>query len=160
MKNDETLKNHTNQEFDRLMCTKYPILFEQRSAPMSETCMCWGFEIGPGWFDILNELCEQYQAIMDVTGIKINFQQIKEKYGSARFYISYDCSNHKLANDEQCSTWGDIIHQLESAAEDKTDHICEECGVYYEKKANEGGWIYGTCEKCSEIRNKKRAEHV
>lgn len=37
---------------------KHPILYKQRYMSMRETCMCWGFECGPGWGKILAELSE------------------------------------------------------------------------------------------------------
>jgi len=41
-------------ELDKKLCDKYPKIFRDRHAPMTETCMCWGFEVGDGWYNILN----------------------------------------------------------------------------------------------------------
>lgn len=53
------------EELDKLLCEKYPKIFRDRNAPMSETCMCWGFECGDGWFNIIDALCEMMQEHVD-----------------------------------------------------------------------------------------------
>lgn len=49
------------EELDKLLCEKYPRLFRDRHAPMTQSCMCWGFCCGDGWFNILNALCSNIQ---------------------------------------------------------------------------------------------------
>lgn len=46
-------------ELDAKLVAKYPTIFKNRFASMQETCMCWGFECGDGWYDILDSLCGQ-----------------------------------------------------------------------------------------------------
>ena len=53
------------QEFDELLCKQYPKIFRDRHAPMTETCMCWGFDVGDGWFNIINQLCANIQHHID-----------------------------------------------------------------------------------------------
>jgi hypothetical protein len=53
------------QEFDELLCKQYPKIFRDRHAPMTETCMCWGFDIGNGWYNIINALCANIQHHID-----------------------------------------------------------------------------------------------
>lgn len=53
------------QELDEQLCKTYPKLFRDRYAPMTETCMCWGFECGDGWFNIINALCSNIQHHID-----------------------------------------------------------------------------------------------
>jgi hypothetical protein len=49
---------------DTLLCERYPKIFRDRHAPMSETCMCWGFP-GDGWFTIIDALCDRIQSHID-----------------------------------------------------------------------------------------------
>ena len=49
------------EELDNYLCQTYPKLFVNRHADKMETCMCWGFECGDGWFNILNQLCNNIQ---------------------------------------------------------------------------------------------------
>ena len=53
------------QELDKLLCEKYPKMLINRHAPMTETCMCWGFSCGDGWFNILDQLMGNIQHHID-----------------------------------------------------------------------------------------------
>ena len=53
------------QELDKLLCERYPKMMVNRNKDMKETCMCWGFECGDGWFNILNQLMSQIQHHID-----------------------------------------------------------------------------------------------
>lgn len=43
-------------EFDILLVERYPELYRDRFAPMTQTLMCWGFECGDGWYQIIDTL--------------------------------------------------------------------------------------------------------
>jgi hypothetical protein len=45
------------KELDELLCKKYPEIFKDRYAPMNQTAMCWGFDCGDGWYNIIDTLC-------------------------------------------------------------------------------------------------------
>jgi hypothetical protein len=47
------------EELDKQLVERFPRIFRDRFKPMTETAMCWGFECGDGWFDILESLCSQ-----------------------------------------------------------------------------------------------------
>jgi hypothetical protein len=53
------------QELDKLLCERYPKMMVNRDKPMTETCMCWGFDCGDGWFEILNQLMSNIQHHID-----------------------------------------------------------------------------------------------
>jgi hypothetical protein len=53
------------QELDKLLCKKYPKMMVNRDKSMMETCMCWGFECGNGWFNILDQLMGNVQHHID-----------------------------------------------------------------------------------------------
>lgn len=53
------------QELDTALCAKYPKMFVNRNKSMQETCMCWGFECGEGWYNIINQLCGNIQRHID-----------------------------------------------------------------------------------------------
>jgi len=53
------------EELDKLLCEKYPKMMVNRNRPMTETCMCWGFECGDGWFNILDRLMGNIQHHID-----------------------------------------------------------------------------------------------
>ena len=53
------------QELDKLLCEKYPTMMVNRNKPMQETAMCWGFDCGDGWFNILDQLMGNIQHHID-----------------------------------------------------------------------------------------------
>ena len=130
------------QELDKLLCEKYPKMLVNRNKPMTETCMCWGFECGDGWFQILDSLMSNIQHHIDWNnknfekGYKqykqvpqVTLDQVKEKFGTLRFYY----------------TGGDdVIDGMVRMAESMSAVTCEQCG-------NPGttggqGWITTLCE--------------
>lgn len=129
-------------ELDRQLCEKYPKIFADRHAPMMETAMCWGFEHGDGWYQIIDSLCNNIQHHIDWNNK--NFEkgyaqykqvpqvvatQVKEKFGTLRFYYAGG---------------DDYISGLVSMAESWSAAACEECGA--PGTQNRQGWIKTLCE--------------
>ncbi len=141
-------------ELDKLLCEKYPKIFRDRHAPMTETCMCWGLEIGDGWFQVVDSLCGNIQSYIDwknrsaEAGYKdfkpvpqVVATQVKEKFGGLRFY--YD------GGDEQ-------ITGMVRMAESWASHTCETCGKPGQMRT--GGWIRTLCDEHEEERQVKMKE--
>ena len=59
------------EELDAKLVQKYPLIFKNRYAPMNETAMCWGFECGDGWYNIIDILCGLLTS---------SYRQAKERY--------------------------------------------------------------------------------
>ena len=110
----------------------YKGLFSRKDLPMSQTCMVWGIETGDGWFDLINELCGKLVALHP----NIRADQVKEKYGTLRFYIS---SEGKVPTATM-----DKAYDLEDEYETKSSRICEECGK--EGILRGGGWVRTLCD--------------
>jgi hypothetical protein len=70
------------QELDEYLCKVYPKMMVNRNKNMQETCMCWGFECGDGWFQILNQLMGNIQHHIDWNNrqreVVIKFNKIRE----------------------------------------------------------------------------------
>ena len=123
------------EELDNKLCAKYPKIFRDRSAPMNQTCMCWGFDHGDGWYNIIDQMCANIQHHIDwknkqsevVAQVTVN--QIKEKFGGLRFYYSGG---------------DDVIDGMVRMAESWAAHICEEFGAL--GKIRGGGWIRTLCD--------------
>jgi len=141
-------------ELDELLCKKYPKMMVNRNKDMKETCMCWGFECGDGWFTLLDHLMGNIQNHIDWTNRnsevvqQVTLDQVKEKFGSLRFYY----------------TGGDdYIRGMVTMAESMSGVICEECGAQaktnWPKTENDviGGWVRTICEPCEEAREKAYA---
>jgi hypothetical protein len=142
----------TREQFDNYMCKTYPKIFRQRGLPMTETCMCWGFDIGPGWYELLDKVCKKLQFIDHFLGVETIATQVKEKFGGLRFYNNIDSSNfqsfilNKKQREEAITTVWNIIDDVTSRAEELSYTICEQCGDY--GHPNEEGWIATLCDKC------------
>jgi hypothetical protein len=114
-----------------------------RNKDMKETCMCWGFECGDGWFTLLDQLMGNIQNHIDWKNRteevvkQVTLDQVKEKFGTLRFYY----------------TGGDeYIHGMVTMAESMSGVICEECGNPGERKG--GGWVRTICDPCEEARER------
>lgn len=122
-----------------------------------------GDQVGPGWWEDLLSAFEQISLAMEqAPGYKFRVAQIKEKFGSIRFY--YDI--HKMGEDEEA--WPlpddevrDKLHEqirlIVVELENTTQHKCEECGEPGEMRNN--GWIKTLCDKHDAVQrahNKKR----
>ena len=124
------------QEYDEYLCKTYPKMMVNRNLPMTETCMCWGFECGDGWFQILNQLMGNIQHHLDWKNRdgevvpQVTLDQVKEKFGTLRFYY----------------TGGDdYIRGLVSMAESMSGVTCETCGN--PGTSTRGGWIKTVCKE-------------
>jgi len=141
------------KENDEYLCKVYPKMMVNRNKDMKETCMCWGFECGDGWFQILNQLMANIQHHIDwkerqrEVAIRFNskaasgemrevpeevpqviLDQVKEKFGTLRFYYSGG---------------DDYISGLVSMAESMSGITCETCGKPGTQTG--GGWIKTAC---------------
>jgi len=45
------------KELDEALCARYPLVFRDRHENMQNTAMCWGFDCGDGWYNIIDTLC-------------------------------------------------------------------------------------------------------
>lgn len=173
------------EQLDNLLCEQYPKMMVNREKSMMETCMCWGFECGDGWFNILNQLMGNIQHHIDwkekqrnwaiehnemVTQAKagdyklffeqssstssqeykdkrlaeivagdfrkvpesipqVTLDQVKEKFGTLRFYYSGG---------------DDIIDGMVRMAESMSGVTCEECGNLGKPRGK--SWFYTACD--------------
>ena len=71
------------KELDNALCAKYPLIFKDRNASMQSTAMCWGFDCGDGWYNILDTLCGLLTS--DYRQAKSRYESIKDKVNQPRF---------------------------------------------------------------------------
>jgi hypothetical protein len=131
-----------NPELDNKLCEAYPLIFADRHKSMTVTCMCWGFECGDGWYNIIDQLCYNIQHHIDYNkrrqGVGVELEdipqvvavQVKEKFGSLRFY--YDGGD-------------DFISGLVAMAESMSTVTCMTCGK--PGTMQKEGWWHVACEE-------------
>lgn len=151
MKSEKEIIQMTREEFDKFMCETYPDFFVNRNLPMNQTCMCWGFDIGKGWYYNLYTLCEHATVLRKYIKAYPIFDQVKEKYGSARYYVSIKLENYENIPKEEHNFLFETVYDLAHKYQNATDNICAECGEhYYHGKLRNGSWILDICKKCLE----------
>lgn len=100
-----------------------------------------GFEHNKGWYYLIKILCKQLQWDIDMNGQpQIEATQVKEKFGSLRFYTG-------SATERQ--------YAMITLAETLSGYICESCGSIEGVRQNTHGWIRSLCAKCRSERNNK-----
>jgi hypothetical protein len=149
------------ESLDQQLCKKYPKIFKDRNSPMTETAMCWGFEHGDGWYNIIDRLCANIQGHIDWKNkqrssllesnphnlpipdavLQVTADQVKEKFGSLRFYYSGG---------------DDVIDGMVRMAESMSEVTCEKCGAFGQTRR--GGWIRTLCDEHEAERQKQYAE--
>lgn len=84
-----------NIELDKQLCNKYPKIFRDRSKSPHETCMCWGFECGDGWYELIDTLCEAltytYTSSIQVDeedGKRLGIEPYKNSQGNISYFFS------------------------------------------------------------------------
>lgn len=145
-----------NKELDDKLCATYPKIFRDRHGDRKKTLMTFGFACGDGWYKIIDELCSKLQKIADLTGIETIAVQIKEKFATLRFYVSYDFSSSTLSPEDQ-KIWCEIANNVIGMAEIKSKYTCEEYGEYGETR-DDLGWLLTLCDKHYEEKKAERAK--
>jgi hypothetical protein len=127
-------ENHLNLED---LEKQYPLCFKHKG------CCMYGVEIQPGWNKIIHVLLgrlEDHLAANPEKFIDCEFpfriDQIKEKFGTLRFYVS------GAASDEMMMDIDDA--EVQSA---NTCEVCAKRGVVHVSKG--GFWLKTLCSECA-----------
>ena len=118
-------------ELDKQLCEKYPKIFANRYKSPQESCLAFGLEVGDGWYNLIDVLCEAltytYTTAVEVDeedGKRLGLEphsfadgktsyffpvsapqvvasQVKEKFGTLRFYYKLEFDPQ---NTELCQT--------------------------------------------------------
>lgn len=121
-------------ELEQKLKQDFPQLYRYLYESPQITCMAFGIQISDGWFQLLYDLSTQINneinKLSELDRNKYYFVQIKEKFASLRIYMSGTTKN---------------IDNLITAAEEKSQTICEFCGESG-KLRDDLGWILTLCE--------------
>lgn len=129
------------QELDEALVRDFPNLYADRHNKKEP--FCWGFECGDGWEPLIRKLSQEVEAIIvampEKERKKFRVKQVKEKFGTLRFYMG-------VAHD--------AIHAAIDRAEQESAVTCEACGA--PGKSRNNGWISVLCDEHQAERQKKR----
>lgn len=107
----------------------------------------WGKYIScdKGWYQLIVELDKDLTYL--IPGYEV--QQIKQKFGTLRYYIGYD--DQKSSQEKIL-----IARKLIEYAEYKSSITCECCGTSsLDVRARVGGWVKTLCNSCDEKRERQ-----
>lgn len=154
------------KELDEALCAKYPLVFKDRNADMRTTAMCWGFECGDGWYNIIDTLCSHLTS--DYRQAKSRYDDIKDKLGQPNWrkdIITQEVIDEAKAKmDEEASKvpvavqvkekFGGLRFYVQAATDKHYNYIsfaesmsyktCEECGA--PGKTYTDGWHMTLCD--------------
>jgi hypothetical protein len=106
----------------------------------------FGIECGDGWKDLIAPIFEWIKNYNNEHPNKIEIQQVKEKFGGLRFYVS---------------CYPDELQRMITKAEGDSYGICEVCGSK-EDVGHTQGWIRTICRKCieDEMKHSKHKKQI
>lgn len=162
------------EELDKKLVEKYPLLYRDRYAPMTETAMCWGFCCGDGWYNLIDTLsallCSKYNYA------KERYDTIKEYYDADKKWpwvggkeITPEDVEERRLEMEQAKELVPTVSQVKEKfgtlrfyinagtdehynyirfAENLSARICETCGAPGKRRGQ--GYIYTACDEHTE----------
>lgn len=109
-------------------------------------------ECGPGWYHLLNNLALVIQSYLTHKKVPIeavHVSQIKEKFGSLRFYwgVDDDVEFDRSLQLQIC----EFVDGAVTMADYMSSNICEKCGDLGRERS--GRWIATLCDKHSKPEN-------
>ena len=128
-----------NKGLDNKLCEECPNLYRDRRASIQVSAMPFGFDAMNGWFDIIYDLSVKLEKlILDLPEEKrasYRAVQVKEKFGTLRFYMSAETDEME-----------DAIRE----AERLSAITCEYCGKPGSLRTK--GWLFTLCDDCDRDR--------
>jgi hypothetical protein len=81
-----------NSEFTQRLVQRFPVLYQDYHSPMTQTCMCWGFDHGDGWFEIIWQLSLAIEE-------ELNYSWLEERWFLAKkvFFREWNTLLYKLS---------------------------------------------------------------
>jgi hypothetical protein len=156
------------KELDEALVAKYPLIFKDRNGDMRTTLMCWGFECGDGWYNIIDVLCGLLTS--DYRQAESRYESIKDKVDKPRWEGSKDIITQEKIDEAKAKLDEETLkvpvavqvkekfgglrfyvqaatdkhYQYISFAESMSYHTCEQCGA--PGKTYTDGWHTTLCD--------------
>jgi hypothetical protein len=145
-------------EKQQILFDKYPALFEYAASKESRCAIAWGITCDDGWFDLIDTLCASLEWLVEdrakrrsnaglpEEGVVLRVVQIKEKFGTLRFYTSGVPGSGAEPNPFMAAI---------RTAEALSGRMCETCGGPAKPEGTRGWWRT-ECEPCKTKRGAGR----
>lgn len=157
------------EELDKTLCEKYPLIFAERNGNMNETCMCWGFCCGDGWYNIIERACDLIQNHINWSyksierAKKFNAELVEAEANNFENWHDWKSREPQIIPEpipQVIATqikekfgglrfyyYGgdDYIRGVVTMAEEMSYRTCEECGA--PGTSTESGWIRTLCKE-------------
>lgn len=104
-------------ELTKRLWEDFPELYKDKDAPITRSLIPFGFECDDGWEPLIRRMSEQLTFLGKVSGVRFTASQVKEKYGTLRFYYGCEGSGEEFSAEEHLAM--DIAEAVESAAEER-----------------------------------------
>lgn len=128
------------RELEDQLVRQYPKILQECRGDSRKTCMAYGIECSDGWFQLLNVGMKHLQRICQISELELVAKQIKQKFGTLRFYyeITKSANSNKVPIQVQ-ERASKLIAAVISDMEDQSAFICEETGANG-KLTKRGAW--------------------
>ncbi len=90
----------------------FPQLYRGRHKSKYESGMCWGFECGDGWYQVLYDLSQELSDYLaEHPELDFEVTRVKSKFGTLRFHLNYrDAQTERMI--ERAQQRADITCEL------------------------------------------------
>jgi hypothetical protein len=85
-------------ELAEKLYTDFQQLYRDRYKSKYESAMCWGFDCGDGWYQLLYDLSQELSNYL-AANLALDFEvvQVKSKFGILHFHLNYrDAATDKI----------------------------------------------------------------
>lgn len=159
------------EELDYFLVKRFPEFFKNRYDSAHDTSMCWGFECGDGWFNLLYQTCVLVEGHIKHIEQQNEFRQkIKDSILSGKEVHETWQEEYKknllepkpvpmFVASQVKEKFGTLrfyydggdeyINGVVSFAENSSGHTCEECGKL--GKIRHGGWVRTLCDEHAKV---------
>jgi len=124
------------KELENKLKKKFPSLY--KNLYKENTCMQWGIECDDGWYDLIYNLSSELDNWCKQNELQVNAAQIKEKFGTLRFYFN----SANVFTDDQYKEISSIVDKYEKLS----GTVCELTGNVGELKVK-GYWYKTLCKE-------------
>jgi len=164
---NEKLERKLEEEFS-FMRKKASLEEQKANGKIDDIYSAFGCACNDGWFDLIVDLCTEIEEVYKKANIKpdIIVEQIKEKFGTLRFYFSFEGKRNRLhaidflgvGSIRYMQTDNSLhkeIAQIVKKYEKKSGEVCEVCGERG-RLQTDLPWVLTLCDKCKSERINKR----